>query len=90
MARKKRTVEQDVNTIIKTETVENKNKTVEVEKKVETPKVQEVEEDEIPTNNQVLLRNRYDKAMKEVDEVLSSEQKKKEYFSQKIFKFKFV
>jgi hypothetical protein len=28
--------------------------------------------------------------MKEVDEVLSSEQKKKEYFSQKIFKFKFV
>jgi hypothetical protein len=63
---------------------------VEEPKKVIAPKVQKVEEDEIPTTNPVLLRNRYDNAMIEVKKILSSEKLLKEYLAQKSFKFKFV
>ena len=86
MARNRRKVSEPV---VEPKKVDSTPK-VEEPKKVIEPKVQKVDEDDIPTNNPVLLRNRYDKAMIDVKEILSSEKLLKEYLSQKTFKFKFV
>ena len=61
-----------------------------VEKKIEPTAEPKFVDDEEPTDNVVLLRNRYDKAMIEVKEVLTSKEKLNKFLSQKVFRFKFV